>query len=462
MKIFSFGMLKQKLDANSNNYFPWIMVGCSVLLMLIWPVKHTIALRILLLFAGGIIGFAYIIRERSSLHQKSALPLLFLFLFSVWLVIQYFFFSHNQQLELQEITGTWMRVLFACVLGIGTGLFVRNHRPAQLAILIGILSFFIFVYFDYVWVSVANNNWSIPYRFDLGFFGYKNPAVFYGITSLALACGVISFQLTQAPRMYGPLLFASLVSIGLTFLTFVITGTKNGVAIGVFLTLSVFVSFLSRSRKSIASISIAAIFFTFICSVSYLHVKLNPEWTSVFPSVEAGMQIDKYPNWKNHQDYGLPKLADGTLIGESAYLRTAYVIAGLRLLRDNLFGYGVYDKSFRYLADEELSLPPQSSIIGTHCGWLDFALGLGIPGLLLIWSAIALAFIYSFKEKSLWSFITRWILAGIFIAWMLDELCNNHYIETLFYLIALLSAGNLPINTKNARSVSETVPEIKC
>jgi hypothetical protein len=129
-------------------------------------------------------------------------------------------------------------------------------------------------------------------------------------------------------------------------------------------------------------------------------------------------------------------------------LRTAYVIEGFKLLLENPLGYGAYDKSFRYLADESLVLPPQSDIIATHCGWLDFSLGLGIPGLLLVWSAIALAFVFSFQQISLWSYVTRWMLAGIFITWMLSELCNNHHIETLFYLIALLAAGNLPVKAR--------------
>ncbi len=452
MKILYPEMLKQELNPSVNSYFPWLMVGCGVILMLIWPVKHTIALRTLLLFAGGTVGLIYIIRERSILYQNSALPLLFLLLFFVWLITQYFFFSHNPQLELSQIKGTWARALFACLLGIGTGLFARKNRTAQLAVLIGMLSFLSVVYFDYIWVALSGKNWSIPYRFDLGIFGYKNAAVFYGITALAIACGTASYSLHVAKSRL--LLLFSIACIWLIFVTFIITGTKNGVAIGLILISGVLVTFLIRSDKSARNISIAAIVIICVSSMTYWHVRLNPEWTTIFPSVEAGMQIDRYPNWKNHQTYGLPKLADGTLIGESAYLRTAYAIAGLRLLRESFFGYGLYDKSFRYLADDSLALPPQSSIIATHCGWLDFALGLGIPGLLLIWSAIVIAFIFSFRQKMFWSFISRWVLAGIFIAWMLDELCSNHNIETLFYLIALLAAGSLPINTTRSTSDS--------
>ncbi len=434
----------QTPKSTANNFFLWIMVACGVILMLIWPVMHTIAFRNILLLTGSIIGLGYLIRERSSLYQKPALPLLFILLFFVWLITHYFLFSHNLQLELEQIKGLWLRVLLACFLGIGTGLFARQYRRAQLVIWAGMLSFFVIIYGDYIWVSFTINDWSLPYRFDLGILGHKIPAVFYGLVSLALACGVISYQLTQVTRIKSHVLIFSMASIVFTFLAFVITGTKNGVALGLILIFSVFVSFLLRANKSFKSISIASTFIILICLMSYLHLKLNPEWNSFFPSVVAGIQINKYPNWRDEQTYGLPVLADGTVVGVSAYMRTAWTVAGLKLLVENPLGYGLYNKSFRYLADENLNLPPQSDIIGTHCGWLDFSLGLGIPGLLLTWTAIALAIFYSFKQKSLWSYTTRWTLAGVFIIWIFSEIFNNHFIETLFYLIALFSAGNLP------------------
>ena len=443
----------------SNNFILWIMVCCGVILMLIWPVKHTIALRNILLLTGAIIGLGYIIRERSSLYQKSALPLLFIFLFFVWLITHYFLFSHNPQLELEQIKSVWLRVLLACFLGIGTGLFVRQYRHAQLVVWAGILSFFIIIYGDYIWVSFSISDWKLPYRFDLGLFGNKITAVFYGLVSLALACGVISYQLMQATKNKGYILLASMTSIGCTFLAFVITGTKNGVALGLILILCVFVSFLRTTKKSLKSIVIASAIAALIGTMTYFHLKVNPEWDSVFPAVVAGIHIDKYPNWKDHQDYGLPnnvglpKNVDGALLGESAYLRTAYVVEGLKLLLKNPLGYGLYNKSFRYLADENLDLPPRSSIIGTHCGWLDFSLGLGIPGLLLTWTAIALAIFYSFKQKSLWTYTTRWTLAGVFVVWTFSEIFNNHFIESLFYLVALFSAGNLPVKDEISPSV---------
>ena len=426
------------------------MVGCCVILMLLWPVIHTIALRIALLLTGGIIGFAYTIRERSSLYQKPALPLFFIFLFFIWLGIHYFLYSHNPQLELGQIKGTWLRVLLACFLGIGSGLFVRHHPRAQLVIWTGILSFFLISYIDYAWVSFTNNDWGIPYKFWLGFFNNKTTAVFYGIVSIALACGVVSHQLTQATKINGHILAAMMACMGFTFLVFVITGTKNGVALSLILVISVLFSFLRRSNKSFISISIASAFIVAICLMTFLHLKLAPQWNNFFPSVEAGLQIHKYPNWKGHLYYGILKPEDGTLVDESAYLRTAWFVAGVELLLKNPLGYGLYDQSFRYLAlaDDTLGLPSESLLIATHSGWLDFSLGLGIPGLLLTWTAIALAIFYSFKQISIWSFNTRWVLTGTFIVWIFAEICNNHFIETLFYLIALFSAGNLPIIEK--------------
>ena len=204
------------------------------------------------------------------------------------------------------------------------------------------------------------------------------------------------------------------------------------------------------------NIFIASIFIGIICFATYWHLKLNPEWHNFLQTVATGVQINRYPNWQDLDTYGLPKLADGTPVSESAYLRAAFATEGVKLLLENPLGYGLVDESFKYLTKANFPKGHDLTIVGTHSGWLDFSLGLGIPGLLLIWAAFASAFFYSYKKNSLWSYGTRWILAGTFLAWTFAEISSSHFVETLFYLIALLSAGNLPIIEKIPRTTSFT------
>lgn len=444
-----------------HRILPLLMLCCGIILVPIWPLMHTIALRNILLVIGGVIGLWFLIRERHNLYQKSAFPLLLILLFFIWLGTHYLLFARNPVLELANIKGTWLRALLACFLGIGIGLFVRNQPRAQPAIWFSIFSFIIIFYINYAWISLTIHSWGIPYPFDLGVYGDKVSIVFFGVTLLALICALISYQLAQTAKINSRILIASVFSIGLTFFSFLAVGTKNGVAIGLIMIFMFFILLISRAKKTFKNISLFSIGLLLISFTVFLDLKLNPEWHNFFQTLEIGMQVDKYPNWQDQQTYHLPKLEDGTEVPESAYLRTAYATVGLKLLLENPLGYGLTDQSFRFLVLPMVNLEkaPKFSVYASHSGWLDFALGLGIPGLLLIWSAIATAIVYSHKQITAWSYATRWILVGLFLIWLVAEVDSSHFIETLFYLIALLSAGNIPIIT-NGRNDNHTIETV--
>ena len=438
----------QQFNSGALYILSWLMVCCGMILVLIWPVIHTMALRNILLFTGGFIGAWYVIRERFNVYQKPALPLLFIFLLFMWVAIHYFLFAHNPGLELAQIEGTWLRVLLACLLGVGTGLFARHHQRAQHVIWAGIFLFVIIFYIDYASVSFAVNNWAIPYHVELGFYGLKVAVLYFGMITLAVCCGVISYNIKHAKKNYGAKLLISISYTGLTFLTFVLVEDKSGVALGLILMFSLLVIYLVNASKSFISNAIVLTFIGIICFSSYWHLKNTPQWDNFLATVAAGVQIDKYPNWQDIRIYGLPKLADGTEVRESPYVRTASATVGLKLLIENPWGYGLVDESFKYLTKEKFPNAKSLSQPASQSGWIDFSLGLGMPGLLLTWAAIALAIYYSFKQDSLWSYCSRWILAGTFLVWVVADVSSHHFVETLFYLIALLSAGNIPVIAK--------------
>lgn len=437
---------------------PWVMVTCGMVLMLIWPLIHTIALRILLVFMGGMIGAWYLIRERFNLYQKPALPLLFIFLLFIWVGIHYLFFARNPGLELGQIKGIWLRVFLAFLLGISTGLFARNNQRAQLLLWAGFSSITVMSFLDYAWVSITRSDWSIPYPCKLGIYDNKISIVFYGIALFALCCGLISYELLRNSKSNGRNILIPTFLIGFTFLAFVLVGTKNGIALGLILISILFAIYFIKASKSFKTNLVAATLIIIIGSMSYLHLRISPEWKNFFPTVAAGVQIDRYPNWQDVITRGDPVLEDGSVASESAYLRSAFATKGLRLLLENPFGYGVVNESFKYLMIESspggLGAYP---INVTHSGWLDFSLCLGIPGILIVWTAMASAFYFSFVQKTRWAYCGRWILAGSFLVWIFAEVGHTHFVETLFYLIALITAGNLPIVADSRNQAANSV-----
>jgi len=430
---------------SNNKLLAWTMVFCGISLIIIWPIIQTMALRNLLLSIGGILGIPYLYQNRKTFFQSQASPLIFIILFFIWLGFHYFFFAQRPELELSELKGTWVRALLASILGLSIGLFGRDHSRVQHAIWLGISLFVVIFYLNYSLISIQIKNWSIPYPSQYGMYGNKISIIFYGVIALALTLGILSYKQTQSYAWEWPFIFGNFAFIGLIFMAFIVVGTKSGVVISILMISFYLVLFLLKRKKTLKSIIPIAIFIIFLVLASYTHFNKNTEWDNFSSSVSAGTQTEKYLNWRNMSHDHPPILEDGTVTQESAYLRTALAIVGFDFLVKNPYGYGLVKDSFKYIAQDSYPKDTKMDIIATLSGWLDFALGLGLPGLFLIWTAIALTIYHAIGRKNIWSHCTIWILTSIFFVWMVSEVTENHFIETIFYLISLLLAGNLPI-----------------
>lgn len=106
----------------------------------------------------------------------------------------------------------------------------------------------------------------------------------------------------------------------------------------------------------------------------------------------------------------------------------------------NPFGYGLLSLSFGGLGKQ---VWPNADISWTHSAWLDFALGYGFPGLLLIWSALFLAWRRSKGLQRPWRALGRW---GLFIAaavMFTKEISTEVVVNAMIFMVILVSAINL-------------------
>ena len=130
----------------------------------------------------------------------------------------------------------------------------------------------------------------------------------------------------------------------------------------------------------------------------------------------------------------------------------------LRLIRDNTLGYGVMDLSFAYLG--KLQWPEAECLHQSHSAWLDFALGYGIPGVLLLLLAAILAWVYSKNTPQPWANIGRWGLGSMMLLLITTEISSEVFVNALIFLIVLASTLSLRFsqissgNIKNATQLS--------
>jgi len=84
--------------------------------------------------------------------------LVFLALTFAWVVTHYFLFSIDPSQQLKELRSTWLRALLASIVGLGTGLVLRNH-PNRLNLLwLGIFVAFIVLFYQYIPRALIHNN----------------------------------------------------------------------------------------------------------------------------------------------------------------------------------------------------------------------------------------------------------------------------------------------------------------
>jgi O-antigen ligase len=158
-----------------------------------------------------------------------------------------------------------------------------------------------------------------------------------------------------------------------------------------------------------------------------------------------------------------PVDSKGRTINGSTYERVSWFIKGVQLIQENPLGNGISHLAFgHYMRSEN----PKSMAVMTHSAWIDFTLGLGLPGLLLVWAAILGLILrsinlnrgsspnhldvscHSSMAKELVSSIAIWLVLGMFFFWIVGEVSEREYIEHYFFLIALFAMGLAPTEAK--------------
>lgn len=170
--------------------------------------------------------------------------------------------------------------------------------------------------------------------------------------------------------------------------------------------------------------------------------------TNLHQDVNFILFHDKTSAWKWDEIYKevYPPLntLSNTPVNASTYERLSWFIEGVDILQGNMLGLGLTQNAFSFYMQKRY---PGSRATKTHSGWLDFAIGAGVVGLVFIWSALLIIFIRLsciIKNKknntAIYSF-SWWSILLIFIIWWVAELSEREYFEQLFLWVSFLNAA---------------------
>ena len=445
------------------------MVLSSILLG-IWAAKDTIALRNILLVSGALFSIYYIVLEwrHGELKEQctfwKVLPILLLAFTFVWVVAHYLFFSLDPTKQFHELESTWLRALMASIIGLATGLALRNH-PNRLNLLVfGVLIAFLVLFYQYIPRALAQNKLLVP-DYNHYLFHLKINTVLMGMILIAGIDGALLDHLRASQYRWSNMrlwyFLYWVLGTSLTLWAFVyIVDARNGIGLSTILYGFWFICalvFLIQSQirclnfKSLLALLITGIGLCLILYFAYLQTAVNKGWHTLIDDAKIAVQIDRYAHWQNPAQMGYPKRDDGQMVTPNTYERVAWAVAGSRAIIAYPQGVGV----LAYPLAKHPNAPPKmvvsSSIpgIATHSGWVELGLAFGIPILGLIFGALLLTFI----EAARHNYPARMTVLGftVLIAFMytVGEVAIQHGIEILFYFLALVPALLLTKSRQN-------------
>lgn len=428
----------------------------------IWLLPHTVFIRHVCLVAGALISLSIIWPRRAFLLQRNAIPIWLILALLLWITVHLFFIGTDFQNQLLEYTKAWKKIAISSVFAIGLGMGLRSQVGNSIAtekywkiIYFGFLLPTI-IYLIKCLVTYLGRRWGFPvpsyliWSDDLSntFAIHKVGYVFFCLPAFALGLARLKALFNKGQAKFIDYLFYLSV-LPVILLNFYIEDTRNGFVYAFILTIVAILGvWFSRSqtfvwRKIGVTVFLAAAFMYF-ASVT---MQQNQRWLSFVPDAQVALQIDKFDQWKycGATGHEYPLNALGQPVAISNYERIAWATAAIGLIKDHPWGYGDFDLSFNKLGVQHW--PEATCLHQSHSAWLDFALGYGILGVLLLLLAAVCAWFFSLSSPAPWSMIGRWALGSTMLVLFTAEVSTEIFINAFIFLIVWSSALSLGAET---------------
>lgn len=430
----------------------------------VWALPETILVRHICLIAGALIGLYEIFHFRAILFGKlnsATIPVWMLVGLFAWASFHLFFLSNNFPLQMEEYSSIWKRTALGAIFAIGLGLALggcdsQKQRAYWRLFYLGLLTPTLIYVLKY---SLTHYGvlWGVnpPAYLKLHYGSHpfylpKTAYVCFCLPALAAALGGLRQNIRNHVWL-SPLNFSYALTIPAVLFVFYGENIKNGVVYGGFLIL-VFAGQLLLAdfkrhwvRKAILTLAIAISGSVFVVN----HVQKNESWRTLAADARVAVDINRYEQWRFNGQKGYPDNELGKMVSATNYERIAWGKVGVILLSQNPLGYGLIERSFGRLSKQAW---PDSSLHQSHSGWLDLALGIGIPGMVLLLGGLLLNMyqlrriaesgsggMHSPTPGVPWPTACWWILLASLVMWFTTEISQKVFFDSLIFWVALAS-----------------------
>lgn len=427
----------------------WIVVAMFAILFFIWPISHTIALRNTLI----VFLFIWAATRWDGPRARSAIalwrrPLWALGLFTLWLFFE-LIFTPFWRLTIGAIGGQWLSALVAAAIGASVGVLRRGPSPrAILLLFLGVLGIHVLV------VDGQGAAWAIHHgHLPMGLNGRREKGLTAGpdksnyLTNTFLDLLVAELSLRLEGRRFLPggawlLAVALLMGAVSSYLEAMRNGLIDVLVLATFLGFR----FVYRHRAQLDTRRRLVMGgMTLVVAILVgLDLRFDPRWATFFATIPIAWNTQAHRLAWLTPNSPLPLLPNGHHVAQSNYLRIAWIKEGFKSLFAFPLGLGYGRSAFgRALL---LRFGPHAGMAtSTNNGFLNLALGVGFPGLMLwyLWYGcfVKKAVYFVSGPAAFWGRALLLVLLDAGTRMLVDANMQDYMLEIFMFLIALLATG---------------------
>lgn len=429
---------------------PRIAVFSVLALFFVFSLPGFTALRQLLIFAG-VLALVPLTRRPAlaAVVRANRWPLLGLAALTLWLLAQALFVSAETAWALGELKGQWGNAVLVGALGLLLALAVRERRlpgaawlttalagvlTAQAAIAVGQSVVHWFMHGELLRGVVPLTGGKLEMSYILNIL-----LAALTVDLLFRACHRQGFLRFPMPAVVAALLLALLCSY--------LAGARNGIIGVLFLSVSAITLYMIetwRRHGGGRALGGGVLLLVAMIGFAVTSYRSDPRWQTFVATVPIAWDIDTHRTWLDSDRLPYPALPDGTSVDPSAYLRIAFIHAGLREIEAHPLGVGYGRNAFAHALRQN----GEARVGHAHSGWIDLGVGGGIPALVL-WAAFlgslmatgALRYFRHADPHALWLLLITTGYAGRMV---LDSVNRDHMLQIFLFLGTYLLTLSLP------------------
>ncbi len=428
---------------------PWLghaTLGVFAVLLFILPIPGTIGLRHSLLLGLVVllgVRFRYAVPKAAGGMAPVLVALLVL---TAWLLFQSAFISPETTWAWREIKSQWFPAILAFSCGV---LLLRSGGDGRRFVTASILALLLQCLFALL-VNLPEflAHGTFPQSATRWTAGKLEISYANNLLLAFLAVDLVFRSFYRCRVSHLPTLML-IAGVAVVIVSNIAYGARNGVLGSVLLLGSLSLVVLWRERKCFEGrrvLGALLLCVTLIGTIGWTSYRLDDRWHKFHETLFVGWDIDASKTWLDAGRYPYPSLANGDQVDPSAYVRIAWIHAGLRMVAEYPLGVGYGRNAFGHA----LRRTEETRLGHAHSGIIDLAVGAGIPGLLLWLAFVGLSLAAGWRRYRDQSdpngLILFFVTAGFFGRMLLDSINRDHMLVMFFLLLGTL----LPIMTDNA------------